>query len=258
MKTLKMFGMAAIAVFMGVGFASCAKDDGNGVSGKKLTKIVVEGKYGETVEFKYDSNGRLTEVTDGDGVYQYIWGDDAIKVNTPYTSGNHTYALKNGLVQSWNMTLTYNQSNRPIKMVPDQGDYEVTYIWDGDKLVSASEVNEDYQYGYTDNATLTYEKTCKKGYSPLFVGAMGVSNDYLFMAHPELLGARTTQLPANVSSSRVYNSESGVNSSTSYTYDYELDNSGYISKIHRDRYYVNHYEEEERSNSSYTFTLTWE
>lgn len=257
MKTFRMIGMAMMAILMGMSFASCSKDDGDGVGGKKLTKIVVGGKFSETVEFKYDSNGRLTEAKDGGGVYQYIWGDDAIKVNTPYTTGNHTYSLKNGLVHSWNKTLTYNQSNRPIKLVPEQGGYEVTFIWDGDKLVSASEVKNDYQYGYTDNATLTYEKTCQKGYSPLFVGNLGV-DDYLFMAHPELLGARTNQLPANVSSSRVHNNVGGVNSSSSYTFDYELDNSGYISKIHRDGYYVNHSGEEERVNSSYTYTLTWE
>ena len=50
MKTLKMFGMAAIAVLMGVGFASCSKENPDGSEDfsneKKLVKLVSKDENG--------------------------------------------------------------------------------------------------------------------------------------------------------------------------------------------------------------------
>ena len=34
MKTFRMIGMAMMAILMGMSFASCSKDDGDGVGGK--------------------------------------------------------------------------------------------------------------------------------------------------------------------------------------------------------------------------------
>ena len=60
-------------------------------------------------------------------------------------------------------------------------------------------------------------------------------------AHPEIVGARTTQLPV----SDVYTYHG--NESKTTTYDYEFDKEGYISRFVR-----------RRGNSAYVYDLTWE
>ena len=78
---------------------------------------------------------------------------------------------------------------------------------------------------------------------PLLGDLIDVGHDfYLFLAHPELLGLRTTQLPASVT--YTYDNESPETTSFSY----ELDKQGYISKITI----------KEEDFEPYTYTLTWE
>ena len=257
--------MALFAVLMCVNFASCSSDDdpteekeegGVVVSGKKITKIVRKSGDGdsEIYTFKYDNNGRLIEATalyvgDRDKTYQFTWGDNAIKVistlkysNSNYT-GTDTYiiTLKNGLAQNNEdgNSFIYSNSNRIIKCTSNDkyGEGEFSAIWDGDKLVSISEEDED--------ATLTYGTSCKKGYFPFVATMLAVDADAaLFMAHPEIAGMRTNQLPTKITWTDNYGSEIS-------TLTYEFDKEGYISKIVG----------EEISNGSTetdTYTLTWQ
>ena len=270
MKTLRFIGMALFAFLMGVNFASCSSDDdpteekeegGVVVSGKKLVKIVgksADNSYSETYTFSYDNKGRLIEATEsyeGDRnnyteTYQFTWGDNAIKVISTFNDSNSNYTgtdtytitLKNGLAQNNEdgNSFIYSNSNRIIKCTSNDkyGGGEFSAIWDGDKLVS---ISEEDQY----DATLTYGTSCKKGYFP-FVATM-LANDAdaaLFMAHPEIAGMRTNQLPTKKTSTDNYGSEIS-------TLTYEFDKEGYISKIVG----------EEISNGStetYTYTLTWQ
>ena len=122
--------MALIAIFMCVGFTSCNKDDdpfggndgGNDVNSRKLTKIVSEI---ETYTFSYDNEGRLTNASiiedDGeyrsDKKYEFIWGDDVIKVKRD--SESYTLSLSDGLVQNGDgKTFSYNKSNRFVSSIP--------------------------------------------------------------------------------------------------------------------------------------------
>lgn len=262
MKTFRLIGMGLLAVLMCVNFASCSSDDddpteepeqegGVVVSGKNLVKIV--GKSGdgdsEIYTFKYDNNGRLIEATESyeeDGyedtdTYQFIWGDDAIKViiNPTY---NYTLTLKNGLVQSSDLDdedriFTYNSSNRLIKSTAKYEDETFSAIWDGDKLVSISE--------YENDAILTYGTSCKKGYFPFIATLMTYDGDAaLFMAHPEIAGMRTNQLPTKITWTDNYGSEIS-------TLTYEFDKEGYISKIVGEEIFNG-------STETYTYTLTWQ
>ena len=230
MKTFRKIGMALFAVLVCVNFSSCTKDealDGNEdfSNEKKLVKIVGMDDKGEKMEvftYRYDDKGRLIEST-GSIDYgqeplttQYVWGDNVIMNDDDYT-----VALENGRIKSNsdNETFTYNSSNRITKGVG--GHHTVTITWDGDKIVSMSSY-------MGSNLRFTYGKTCKKGYCPLIPYLMFPYDD-LSMAHPELFGARSKQLPTMVDD-------------TSLTY--EFDNEGYITKIYL--------------NQSRPMVLTWE
>lgn len=262
MKTFRLIEMALVAVFMCVNFASCSSDDDPTeekdenevvVSGKKISKIVTKTEDDtETVTFKYDNQGRVTEVIeayeekDGNYIYtfKFTWGDDVVKVNENYDNGFYTdsyiLTLKNGLVQSSdnNETFTYNSSNRFIK---GQGEWSTTTaIWDGDKLVSVTE-------GDMDEATLTYGgNSCKKGYFPFIGSIIDFTCDYLFIAHPEIAGMRTTQLPTSVTWNYGYEEEKS-------TLSYEFDKEGYISKI-----IGKETDSDDGSTETYTYILTWQ
>lgn len=262
MKTFRLIGAALLAVLMCANFASCSKDDdaattdGGGndeggnqevtVSEKKLVKMVSNE---ETYTFSYDGEGRLSSATynDSDGDIEnskFIWGDDAVVVKYEYEDGNgdnhtETYTLKNGLVQSWSAdyhnghhtegTYYYNSSNRLIKAAfTHHLGYTVNAVWDKDKLVSV-DTNDTYE------AILTYGETCKKGYFPLISDVIGLG-DVLFMAHPEIVGMRTNQLP---------NTYLPDDEEISMTYEY--DKEGYISKIKL----------KDNDGNTDTYTLTW-
>ena len=244
MKTSKMVGLALVAIALGVSLTSCSKDDptkeesGTVVNEKKLTKIDFSDghtSYGY-ISFTYDDKGRLTkaeQINDSGNSFTetMIWGDDAVKINTSdkyngkEENNSYTLPLANGLVQSYSFnksqyTPIYNQSNKLIEWGKERS--MTSIIWDGDKLVSATED----AYGYIRDYTLTYEKSCNKGYFPLLGDLIDVGHGfYLFLAHPELLGLRTTQLPKTMTST-YENEDSNVDS-----FSYELDKEGYISKM---------------------------
>lgn len=216
-----MIGMAMMAVLMGVGFASCSKDDNPNGSEKNLVKMISStgGTVGETWTFTYDDQGRVTNA-DLDSEYgidaQFVWSDDAIMVNNNWQ--NYTLSLNNGLVTSGTNgdTFTYNSSNRITKWNNE------TIMWDGDKIVSIG------------NATFSYGTSCKKGYFPLFAYFIDDVDRsmLLFTANPEVAGMKTNQLPTTVYGMPV---------------SYEFDKAGYISKI-----------EFKAEGRSLVYTLTWE
>ena len=254
MKTFRLIGAALLAVLMCANFASCSKDDDANtdtggedvvVGEKKLVKMVSNE---ETYTFSYDNEGRLSSAIDtyDDGDYGYkdsykfIWGDDAVVVKCEDEDGDthtETYTLKNGLVQdcisgSYNDTYSYNSSNRLIKTEFDREDWTINAVWDKDKLVSvryALEGSPRY------SSILTYGETCKKGYFPLISNIIDLE-EVLFIAHPEIVGIRTNQLP---------NTYSPDDEEISLTYEY--DKEGYISKIKM----------KNKDGNTKTHTLTW-
>ena len=253
--------MALAAILLCVNFTSCSKDDdpteeteegGIVVSGKKLAQIVgtetsEDGSYSGTYAyvFNYDSQGKLVQAvySEEDDMYkdtrgyQFVWGDDAIKVNRVDGSGSSlTYNLNDKLVRNSDNgdTFSYNSSNKFAKGIYEY-DYVVTTIWDGDKLVSISRDEED--------VTLKYGNSCQKGYFPLIATTIQDNPEFslLFMAHPEIAGIRTSQLPTNVTVTEDYSGETETSTIT-----YEFDKEGYISKF-----------KIKRSDGSSTYTLTW-
>ena len=212
-----MIGMAMMAVLMGVGFASCSKENPDGnedfSNEKKLVKIVSKDKNGKDLEvftFEYDNKGKLTKSTGSfdHGEYawtsNYTWNDNVIMTDEDYA-----VAMENGLVKSNsnNDTYTYNDSNRITQYT--HNNRTTTITWDGDKIVTMSSY-------VGSNLSFTYGEPCKKGYCPLIPYLM-FQYDNLSLAHPEIFGARSKQLPTMVG---------GI------LLTYEFDKEGYItSKI---------------------------
>lgn len=260
--------------------------DGFGVvtNGKKLKKIVEDYGYGRQNEttFNYDKNGRLTEVvrtspyaTNGGGgiyteTYTYTWNetDKSITITakpTVYDDGwqdtsDSNYYFKgyiingkfenatyyNGTEKEISSTMTYQQGKLlNCSLYEDGSDnrkYMAEYVWNNDSLTKVyDKISGNTDYAYTYNG-----KTCK-GYNPLIIimdyyatsllGEFLYQTDYLLYAHPELLGLRTNVLPSSASIGNQM-----------YTYDYTLDESGYLSEI---------YEHHSNDDSS-IYTFTWE
>ena len=239
--------MAAIAVLMGIGFVSCSKDGENSEdfsNQKKLTKVIefYDDDEPDIFTLYYDSNGHLSSVkcVDENGTLieeyaSYVWGDDFIKRTDDWPS---TTTLEDGLMQTTTIghgggTYTYNKSNR-VTRIEQPGELGIRdLIWDNDKLIRVIDEN-------VHTTDITYKEKCKKGFSPIVGLLIDDGNNYwLSLAHPELMGARTTQLPSTVTW--------GDSEDEKETYSYEFDIDGYVSKI------VILY-----SDSKHTFKLTWE
>ena len=267
MKTFRIIGTALMSVLMCASFTACSNDDdgssgddsGN-KSGKKLTKIVsTSPNYNETYTFSYDSDGNLSsakceslyideeygnETTVEN--YQFIWGDDVIKVKKEEKQQygeDHKWEdkeeymiyLRDGLVQfsDKDETYSYNSSKKFFK--GEDEFYTTTAIWNGDKLM-AVESTEDGGEG----ANLTYKTSCQNGYFPFISSIIDFGCEILFMAHPEIAGMETKQLPASQETFNNMHEEE-----YSYiTLTYEFDEDGYISKV--------------KADGNNAFTLTWE
>ena len=261
--------MAALAALVSVNFVACnveggSNNDGdidhvdNGgiiTSGKQLVKVFgTSGGSTDTIAFTYDSEGRVVSVVEtytseeyegvsSSEIYQFVWGDDAIRVTESSDYSNsvdrYTYTLANGLIQSDSdgRQFAYNKSGRFLKGTSSSG-YITNVLWDGDKLVS---VEEDDSVG-----SLTYNgSACKAGYFPFAASVIDFGCELLFMAHPELAGMRTTQLPNTLTWSHT-DSYSGSTEEETTTITYEFDNQGYVTKTKM-----------VGNNGDYTYELTW-
>ena len=247
-----MFGMAAIAVLLGCGFASCNKEDDQAkeddvvVNEKKITKIVRQSDADYlTKRFQYDGNGRLVKCLSESDNYSntstLIWKDNTIDLdNSSNWPFEYILTLEDNFVQNEEgigdgyIYYTYNSSKRltDILYVADYESELETFQWDGDKIMSIS--GEDYKISFA------YKQTCKRGYFPLFDYFFGWNDHPLYDAHPELIGIRTKQLPESIT----YNYSENDNGTI--TCSYEFDTEGYITKIIM-----------KDGNEIETYTLTW-
>ncbi len=234
MKIFRLFGVAVVAVCMCVNFTACSSGDdaygGDFASERKLVKMVLtDGDDTDTYKFSYDNQGRLVEFQANDyDVSQYIWGNNTIQTD------DTTYTIKNGLVQKSESSYGNNTETR-IYTYDNAGRCNENMVWDGDRLVLGYLGDYKYRYNYTD-------VTCTKGFLPIL--HMAFVEDLLLVAHPELIGARTKQLPTSATYTNFIDSSQ---KGGTITYEYEFDSEGYISKII------------EKSDRGYTYsyTLTW-
>ena len=248
-----MFGMALMAVLMSVSLTSCSKDENQDGSEdfsneKKLVKIIEDDS--EEV-YRYDDMGRVIEILyNGEISASYVWSDDVVK--EIYGTNIKEYTLANSRIQGYESnsgtygSYTYDSYGKLLIFNSDY--WNERYVWTGDKVTSVTHDidRSDYEPAKTN---ITYDKSCKKGYFPMFMYMVSREVLDISWAHPELFGLRSSLLPSTITySSKDHNEFS--------TFTYEFDKDGYISKFT----WIN-----ERSGSSIvtstdtrTYTLIWE
>ncbi|MDY4175311.1 MAG: hypothetical protein SOY07_08490 [Bacteroidales bacterium] len=214
-------------------------EDGVVVNQKKLVKIVEyeeerEGSYididVDSIVLRYDSKGRLIRweqdryEPEGSGFVScsytesYTWAENSITVhyNDGGYTGDFTYALSDNLVMEMadgSNPVTYQyDSDKRIVLEKETGSSYTSYSWDGDKLVMWN------RSGDRDSELHYSGKTCK-GYNP-WVGL-----NSLAVAHPELFGCRTNQLPDYEIYRDCYGTEER------YEYSYTFYSDGYLESV---------------------------
>lgn len=242
MKTVSKIVMASVAAIMCTFTTSCSKEET--YSEKKLVKFVNKTS---TYTFNYDEKGKLSKATeesrDNNGTrsltYQYSWGKDLITIDYNYIEihgdevyeSDYTYSLvlKNGLVTNksnvyneYNTPFSYDSSNRFAKCEKTKTTFSAT--WNGDKITSMIKDWGDR----VDTYTYDYEGiSCAKGHSPILAHTMNL--DIIFLAHPEIGGMHTTQLPSWLDIQQRSGNSNGNNRKS--TYSYEFDEEGYLTQI---------------------------
>lgn len=271
MKTFRKIGMALVAVLMSVNFASCSEDDNsednNKTGEKRLTKMVTVGEWGNEIGyiFTYNKEGKLNKAqykdewwSSANGVvtetytFEYAWNGDVINI-----TGSNSVVLKqeNGLIisskDSRNLaTRSYTYSADRLSKIEEEDGSVTETTWNGDKLTKSTTRLEGRTDEYKSNTIHSYEEICEKGYCPLIPIMIEEKSaeGLLYVAHPELIGTQTTQLPASYTNYYVHGSTS-TNDVT-----YEFDKDGYISKINISTHFANG----EYDDYSGKYVLTWE
>ena len=250
MKTIRMIGMALIAVLMCVNFASCSSDDDpteekeeNVTNGKKLVEMTetIGTTFNVTYKFSYHNDGKLSQVTEQTEtwkeIYYYNWIDNQIKISSADGFTNYICTLSNGVIteikdtdRSGNTdkngntsTFTYNNSKEltNYKSVDNEDSeyilYDCTGIWNNGNMTDFTDAT------YSDGLlTITYSNIKNKGwwYPSCYHIGMNVymiRAAYLFLANPSLLGKPCANLPKSVDSY-----EHGGD------YIFDIDEDGYV------------------------------
>ena len=242
--------MAAIAVLMGVGFASCSKEGDPQyelVTGeKKIARLEINSSdFGYSLwDFKYDNAGKLLEATynyeeEETRKFDYVWNNNAI-------SSNETYLLNDGLIRNYNDSYEvsyYNGRPDEVKFLSSYG-FDYTFNWSDDGRLSSrgiyykmknGEGSQSYAqefFNFIYDIHMTTIKT--KGFNPIvsYMLSSPYDGDPLCFAHPELIGGRTDILPTHFSKTEYWLDQNNrVASETIYgTCSYKFDNDGYVTE----------------------------
>ena len=264
MKTFKMIGIALFAVLMCVNFASCSKEELPQyeliTTGKKITKIEISDPYTELSiwNFKYDKAGKLIEIicNDGDNTnkYNYAWSKNAI----------NSYTLSDGLISKNDYReVTYsNQTGRASQIKsPSSYAFNYTFVWDSNiDGLSRRDIHykEENRSTITESFAFSYNKdviTCTS-YNPIIPILLsdGFDGDFLCVAHPELVNARTAVLPNNFTLENFWISDNGRIDSEKIrgTCSYKFDSEGYVTECTMNENSTNYYAYKAK------YTITWE
>lgn len=242
MKTFRIIGIALLAIAMSVNFAACnngeeeelSKNDDNTVSEqKKLVEIkesyVDRNSY--TYNFNYDSQDRLISITSTTGSFSetsyYTWGNNIIVEQDG--DNTTTYNLDKNLVKTIRysddelISLSYNSSNQLITFLGtnsyNNDTWTENYNWNKERLISYDDNEVEFSYS---------GKTCK-GYFPLYFQESSYLEAHeLFLAHPELAGIRSSQIPDKKIWREIV--DDNLIDEIVVEYSYTLDKDGYLER----------------------------
>ena len=106
--------------------------------------------------YAYDSNGRMTSVTDAGVTADYTYDKNGNPTSVTYSNGN-------------SVTYTYNLANYPVTLINEQGDtvlssYEYIYTLDGNIVLESNSSRGEYTaYTYDGMNRLISEEKAKNG-----------------------------------------------------------------------------------------------
>ena len=266
--------MAVAAVVLSVATTSCDDDDDDDDDNNTQTEVSEDGivvgekklvgldwketngkdEYEVAFTITYDSEGRLSTVLEKQSsgnitTKRYEWGDGII---TEYETDSEktdtcTYTLSGNLVTKvvgGNETQNYTYKSNRVATYESSDDWHsvlCTYTWDGDKIISSSELHSSDDDTQTYTITYSYSgKTCN-GILPDWDG--------LEELHPELFGSRTNQLFDTM----VSVDKNGSVYTSIYTYTFDED--GYVKTMTVVRTESNG---SNGDSETYYYTYTWE
>ena len=260
---LKLLRISLVVAIVCVAFVSCDKDDEPQyelfTGEKKITKVEIQTPSSDqTLHFFYDSRGRLSEVIlmddYGENVYDYVWTNNRVS----------SFTLKNGIVSKCDgVDIRYSTiSEGKLSEVKPHGSYtyDHSFVWDSQtggllrrgvyyRQENRSTLEHSFHFGYGDIV-----QTCA-GYNPIFAILISQAlDDYLFLAHPELVNARINAIPQSFINEECWIGDSG-------RFESEMQRGKCICGFDNDGYLVKCVMNEESSDyyayrSQYSFT--WE
>lgn len=265
MKTFRLLGMAIIAILVSANFTACSKDDDeiikddDGVitNEKKLVEMkMTDNSEITTWDFSYGSKGKLASITCTEkyknetniDITNITWGENTVIESSDGKS--ITYSINDGLIRSGsesggrNYSFAYNSSKQLTTYQYSDEHYSSTrtLTWENGKVTKMD-------YDGEEISTITYSNQTCKGYFPLM--ASMVEDDFkVMLAHPELIGMRTTQLPSQINSK-------GNNWEDKEEYTYKLDKDGYVESCTM-IYTEKRLDNNETYTSTDIFTFKWE
>lgn len=235
MRTFRLIGMALIAVLMSVNFTACSSDDdeikdddGVVTSEKKLMEMkMTDNSEIITWDFSYDTKGKLASITCTEkyknetdiDITNITWGDNTVMESSDGEST--TYSINDGLIRTGlesdgtDYSFAYNSSKEltTYQYTDERYSNSRTLTWENGKVTKMT-------YEKDEPSTITYGNQTCKGFFPLMV--FMVEDDFnLMLAHPELIGMRTAQLPSEINSKNDYYE-------TTEKYTYTLNKDRYV------------------------------
>ncbi len=269
MKTFRLIGMALVAVMMCLNFAACNSDDepeqskdesGIILNEKRLIKMQSAGDVQYNYTLSYDSKKRLSSFVSGSSIYNATWGENCVSIDW------YNYIIYEGLVRNSEdeeVSFAYNSSNQLIFY--DSNSRNIDFVWENGKIIKSNWGNQA--------TTITNSKDVCKGYfPPLLLNLNFNTSRHIILAHPELFGLRSTQLPNKITITEKqnywdYNNHyEYISQETTYDYSYTLDKDGYVTgcveNVMTKEFYPSYtgleMEEYITDQQTNTYTFTWE
>ncbi len=190
------------------------------------------------IEFAYDKKGNVSEirsmeVSDADldiYRYEYEYENNVLK-SIICTSEWYTqyYTIENDRITEYiisdeeDILNSLSYVNEYLSKITTD-DHSNTYLWNNGKLLSTKHEYLRDDYYYRSNHVLKYDGETCKGFFPFIVNYID-SDDYLFCAMPQLIGASTIHLPSEDN----FNNSEGDESKIKFIYDFYP--NGYLKKM---------------------------
>ena len=265
---MKNFQLIIVTLVAILGFNSCSNQFESNNEKKLVKYVCVNDNNFKLLEqsIEYNEKGQAISIQDDHyfaddeyslGLHQFNWNENSIDatqelsvklfgeyldqtINCTITLENNRFTKFEYDVKNAISNYTYDKEGRMQTYVDAISD--ATCVWDADKLISIDNdaFNTEHKYTYGNIS-------CLKGYCPIIINA--TQTEPLPFIHPEFAGLKTKQCP--ISEECTYFDEEDKPLIEYYTYEYEFDNEGYITKI------VETITRPDTGTRIQTHTLTW-